>query len=95
LHRDFFAHHKFDRNPRNSATTLENLASIKIKNVTITSSKSITPPWEAPSTPGPFGTPAGLKAEIPFCRVEGFSAPTSDSHIGFEATIPTLIPFSS
>jgi feruloyl esterase len=66
----------------------ENLALIRMPNVTITSAKSITPPWEAPTTPGPFGTPAGLKAEVPFCRIEGYSAPTSDSHIGFEVWLP-------
>jgi feruloyl esterase len=66
----------------------ENLAATRIPNVTITSAKSISPLWEAPTTPGLFGTPAGLKAEVPFCRVEGFSAPTSDSHIGFEVWLP-------
>jgi feruloyl esterase len=66
----------------------EGLASIKIPNVTITSAKSITPPWEVPSTSGMFGTKAGQKVSVPFCRIEGYSAPTSDSHIGFEVWLP-------
>jgi feruloyl esterase len=68
----------------------ESLASLKIPNVTVTSATPIsTPPdFEVPSTPGRFGTPPGLKVSVPFCRVIGFSAPTSDSHIGFEVWLP-------
>jgi feruloyl esterase len=68
----------------------ESLASLKIPNVTITLATSIhTPPdFDVPSTPGRFGTPPGLKVSVPFCRVAGFSAPTSDSHIGFEVWLP-------
>ncbi|HXW62505.1 MAG TPA: tannase/feruloyl esterase family alpha/beta hydrolase [Candidatus Acidoferrales bacterium] len=48
-----------------------------------------TPPdFEVPTTGGRFGTPAGLKVSTPFCRVAGFSAPTKDSHIGFEVWLP-------
>jgi len=68
----------------------ESLASLQIPNVTITVAKSIhTPPdFEVPSTGGRFGTPAGLKVSTSFCRVAGFSAPTTDSHIGFEVWLP-------
>lgn len=68
----------------------ESLASLKIPHVTITSATAIhTPPdFEVPSTPGRFGTPPGLKVPVSFCRVVGFSAPTSDSHIGFEVWLP-------
>ena len=68
----------------------ESLASLKIPNVTITAATAIhTPPdFDVPSTPGRFGTPPGLKVSVPFCRVAGFSAPTSDSHIGFEVWLP-------
>ncbi|MGA3295441.1 MAG: tannase/feruloyl esterase family alpha/beta hydrolase [Candidatus Acidiferrales bacterium] len=68
----------------------ESLASLNIPHVTITLATSIsTPPdFEVPSTGGRFGTPAGLKVSVPFCRVAGFSAPTSDSHIGFEVWLP-------
>ncbi len=68
----------------------ESLASLKIPTVTITLAKAITTPpdFEVPSTGGRFGTPSGLKVSVPFCRVAGFSAPTSDSHIGFEVWLP-------
>ncbi|MGC2334048.1 MAG: hypothetical protein WA581_21530, partial [Candidatus Acidiferrales bacterium] len=60
----------------------ESLMSLKIPAVTITMATAIsTPPdFDVPSTGGRFGTPAGLKVSVPFCRVAGFSAPTSDSH---------------
>jgi feruloyl esterase len=68
----------------------ESLTALKIPNVTITSATSInTPPdFEVPSTGGRFGTPAGLKVSVPFCRVVAFSSPTSDSHISFEVWLP-------
>ncbi len=68
----------------------ESLTSLQIPHVTITMATAIsTPPdFEVPSTGGRFGTPAGLKVSVPFCRVAGFSAPTSDSHIGFEVWLP-------
>ena len=48
-----------------------------------------TPPdFEVPSAPGRFGTPAGLKVSVPFCRVAKFATPTSDSHISFEVWLP-------
>jgi feruloyl esterase len=37
-----------------------------------------------------FGTSKGQMVNVPFCRVEGFSAPTSDSHIGFEVWLPLI-----
>jgi feruloyl esterase len=66
----------------------ENLMSAKIPNVTITSAKAMAPQWEIPATGGMFGTQAGQKVSVPFCRIEAFSAPTSDSHIGFEVWLP-------
>lgn len=69
----------------------EGLASMKIADVTITMAKSITPPpdFEVPSLPGRYGTPAGQKVSVPFCRVVAYAAPTSDSHIAFEVWLPT------
>jgi feruloyl esterase len=66
----------------------ESLTSVQMPHVTVTSAKAITPPWEIPPTSGAFGTPAGQMVKVPFCRVEGFSTPTSDSHIGFEVWLP-------
>jgi feruloyl esterase len=74
--------------PAIAQQTCEKLVSIKIPHVTITSAASMTPPWEIPATGGMFGTPRGQKVSVPFCRVEAFSAPTSDSHIGFEVWLP-------
>ena len=81
----------FCRSPVTSAQqSCESLASLKIPNVAITMATAIsTPPdFEVPSTPGRFGTPAGLKVSVPFCRIAGFATPTSDSHIGFEVWLP-------
>jgi feruloyl esterase len=76
--------------PASAQQSCESLASLKIPHVTITLAKAIqTPPdFEVPSTPGRFGTPKGLKVSVPFCRVAGYSAPTSDSHISFEVWLP-------
>jgi feruloyl esterase len=76
--------------PASAQQSCESLASLKIPNVTITLAKSIlTPPdFEVPSTGGRYGTPAGLKVSVPFCRVAAFAAPTSDSHISFEVWLP-------
>ncbi len=72
----------------NAQQSCESLASIQMPHVTFASATAITPPWEIPPTSGMFGTPAGQMAKVPFCRVEGFSAPTGDSHIGFEVWLP-------
>jgi feruloyl esterase len=76
--------------PASAQQSCESLASLKIRNVTITLAKSIEPPpdFEVPSLPGRYGTPAGEKVSVPFCRVAGFAAPTSDSHIKFEVWLP-------
>ncbi|HXQ26573.1 MAG TPA: tannase/feruloyl esterase family alpha/beta hydrolase [Candidatus Acidoferrales bacterium] len=77
--------------PASAQQSCEGLASLKMPAVTIASATAISAPpdWEVPSTPGRFGTPPGLKVSVPFCRVIGFAAPTSDSHIGFEVWLPT------
>jgi feruloyl esterase len=76
--------------PAAAQQSCESLASLKIPNVTITLAKSIQPPpdFEVPSLPGRYGTPAGEKVSVPFCRVAGYAAPTSDSHIAFEVWLP-------
>jgi len=74
--------------PANAQQSCQNLKSVRMQNVTITSAVAITPPWEIPPTSGMFGTPKGQRVNVSFCRVEGFSAPTSDSHIGFEIWLP-------
>ena len=74
--------------PAGAQQRCEGLMSVKIANVTITGAKAISPPWEIPATGGMFGTPRGQTVDVPFCRVEGYSAPTADSHIGFEVWLP-------
>jgi hypothetical protein len=50
-------------------------------NTTITTSQSVPA--------GTFNSPAGPIANLPkFCRVAGFTTPTSDSHINFEVWVP-------
>jgi feruloyl esterase len=66
----------------------ESLASLKIPNVTITSAKALDKGWELPVQEGFINTRAGMKVSVPFCRVEAYSAPTSDSHIGIEVWLP-------
>ena len=74
--------------PAGAQQPCEGLMSVKITNVTITGAKAISPPWEIPATGGMFGTPRGQSVDVPFCRVEGYSTPTADSHIGFEVWLP-------
>jgi feruloyl esterase len=76
--------------PAGAQQDCASLASVKIPNVTITSARDMEPNWEIPATGGMFGTPRGQKVSVPFCRVEAFSAPTSDSHIGFEVWLPKV-----
>jgi feruloyl esterase len=66
------------------------LAKQKYDNVTIVSAVFVNDPagFIAPTTPGVFGTPPGLKIMAPFCRVTGFIEPVRDSHIGFEVWMP-------
>jgi len=68
----------------------EDLASVRLSKTTITASTFIdTPPdYFPPRTTGPFGSPAGLKVSVPFCRVVGYVEPVRGSHIGFEVWLP-------
>ncbi len=65
----------------------ESLKSIKIPNVTITSVTAGSPGFELPAQGGFTSAPA-TKIPVPFCRIESYSAPTSDSHIGIEVWLP-------
>ena len=62
----------------------------KYANVTLVSAVFMDDPkgFDAPETPGMFGTPPGLKVMMPFCRVTGFIKPVPESHIGFEVWLP-------
>lgn len=65
-----------------AATSCEDLANLKMPNVTITAA---TPVSALASVAANLAT-AQLAA--PFCRVVGFATPTKDSHIGFEVWLP-------
>jgi feruloyl esterase len=64
------------------------LAALKIPNLTITSVTAQPAGWELPVQEGFIKTSAGTKVSVPFCRIEAYSAPTSDSHIGMEIWLP-------
>jgi feruloyl esterase len=66
----------------------ENLASVKFPNVTITSANYGEPGFELPAQNAMMKIPP-RKVKVPFCRIQAFSAPTSDSHIGIEVWLPT------
>ena len=65
----------------------ESLKSIKIPHVTITSVTAGSPGYELPAQQGFMNSPA-TRVPVPFCRVNAYSAPTSDSHIGIEVWLP-------
>jgi Tannase and feruloyl esterase len=64
------------------ADSCSNLASsFHRPNTTITTAQTIPA--------GTFNSPAGALPNLPqFCRIAGFTAPTSDSHINFEVWVP-------
>jgi len=66
----------------------ESLKSVKIPNITITSVTAGSPGYELPAQPGAMGNMPARKIQVPFCRIEAFSAPTGDSHIGIEVWLP-------
>ncbi|HTY64609.1 MAG TPA: tannase/feruloyl esterase family alpha/beta hydrolase [Acidobacteriota bacterium] len=72
--------------------TCANLAKQKHDKVTITSAEFMNDPqgFQAPKTPGVFGTPEGLKVTAAFCRVVGFIEPVQNSHIQFEVWLPPV-----
>ena len=66
----------------------ESLKSIKIPKITITSVTTGTPGYALPSQAGAMGNTPARKIQVPFCRIEAYSTPTSDSHIGIEVWLP-------
>ncbi len=66
----------------------ESLKSIKIPNITVTSVTAGSPGYALPGQAGAMGNAPARKIQVPFCRIEAFSAPTGDSHIGIEVWLP-------
>jgi hypothetical protein len=69
--------------------TCDSLASLKLKNTSITAAQTVVAGTFQP--PGPAPNPAALavyKSLPAFCRVQGVMEPSSDSHIEFEVWLP-------
>ena len=66
----------------------EDLKSIEIPNVTITNVTAGIPGYELSAQAGGLMSAPARKIDVPFCRVEAYSEPTSDSHIGIEVWLP-------
>jgi feruloyl esterase len=73
--------------PAVAQQSCESLASIKIPKVTITLAKAGAPGFELPAQSGFVNAPP-RKVNVPFCRVQAYSTPSSDSHIGIEVWLP-------
>ena len=65
----------------------ESLKSLKLPNITITSASAGSAGFELPPQAGFLNAPP-RKVTAPFCRIEAFSTPSSDSHIGLEVWLP-------
>ena len=74
--------------PAAAQQSCESLKSIKIPNVTITSVEAGGPGYELPGQSSSFGNMPPQKIQAPFCRIQAYSEPTSDSHIGIEVWLP-------
>ncbi|MEJ2109493.1 MAG: tannase/feruloyl esterase family alpha/beta hydrolase [Acidobacteriota bacterium] len=73
--------------PAAAQQTCESLKSIQIRNITITSVEKGEPGYELPGTSGFINAPA-QKIQAPFCRIQAYSEPSDDSHIGIEIWLP-------
>src|SRR3954470_21356570 len=70
--------------PANADSCSDLINTFHRPNTAITSAQTVPAgAFVTPTTP-----PASLTGLPQFCRVTGFSAPTTDSHIGFEVWIP-------
>ncbi len=67
----------------------EDLKTIEIPNVTITNVTAGNPGYELPAQGGGMMNMPARKIDVPFCRIEAYSEPTNDSHIGIEVWLPT------
>lgn len=73
--------------PAAAQQSCASLKSINIPHVTITSVTAGSPGFELPGQTGFINTPA-QKIPVAFCRVEAYSSPSADSHIGIEVWLP-------
>ncbi len=73
--------------PATAQQSCESLKSVRIPNVTITSATAGSPGFKLPAQSG-FTNAPPREVRKAFCRIEAYSAPTSDSHIGIEVWLP-------
>jgi len=88
IYAGFLAAFAFAAIPASAQQSCESLKSVKIPNVTITSATAGKPGFKLPGQAGPMGNVPARTINVPFCRVQAYSAPTSDSHIGIEVWLP-------
>ena len=75
--------------PLAAATSCDGLASLKLTDATVTSAAEVAAGAFLPPGPAPRPAALALYKSLPaFCRVQGVSTPTSDSHIEFEVWLP-------
>jgi hypothetical protein len=74
----------FAASPAAASSTCSQLANLQRPNTTITTAQDV-PAGTFVTPTNPPQSIAGLPA---FCRVAGFTTPTSDSHIAFEVWVP-------
>jgi feruloyl esterase len=74
--------------PAVAQQTCDSLASIKIPNVTITKVTAGKQGDSLPAQASSMGNMPGRAIKVPYCRIEAFSAPSNDSHIGIEVWLP-------
>ena len=83
----FFGLLIFSAFPVLAQQSCESLKTIQIPHVTITAVTAGKPGYELPAQQGFMNSPA-TRVPVSFCRVEAYSAPTGDSHIGMEVWLP-------
>jgi len=88
MYAGFLAVFAFAAIPASAQQSCESLKSVKIPNVTITSATAGKPGFKLPGQAGPMGDVPARTINAPFCRIQAYSAPTSDSHIGIEVWLP-------
>jgi feruloyl esterase len=78
--------------PAVAQQSCDSLKSIKVPNITITSVEAGGAGYQLKAEGGMMGMGGmgGTRISTPFCRVQAFSAPSKDSHIGIEVWLPDV-----
>jgi feruloyl esterase len=75
--------------PAAAQQSCESLALVKIPNITIVKVTAGAPGSSLPAQAGAMGNIPARQIKVSFCRIEAYSAPTSDSHVGIEVWLPS------